>query len=354
MYIFLAILLISFLIFIHELGHFVAAKLSGVQVNEFSLFMGPAIFQKQIGQTLYSLRCIPLGGYCAMEGENGESDNPHSFFAAAWWKKLIILLAGVTMNFLVGVVLMMLVLGFSPSKLYVEPVISGFQEGSTLIGEDRIQVGDRIVKIDGDPMYLQSDFELLLMLNPGDYHDITVERDGQKVELSQVPVIRQEFLQEDGTTRMMYGITFSVTELNFGSVVRQGWLESVDSIRLAWVSLKMLFTGKAGMQDMSGPVAIVAQINNTAKASGSLRMALLNIGYYGGFFALNLAVMNLLPIPALDGGRAFCLLLTTVVEAVTRKKVDPKYEAYLNAAGMVLLLGLMLVISLKDVISIVF
>ena len=97
MYIFLAILLISFLIFIHELGHFVAAKLSGVQVNEFSLFMGPAIFQKQIGQTLYSLRCIPLGGYCAMEGENGESDNPHSFFAAAWWKKLIILLAGVTM-----------------------------------------------------------------------------------------------------------------------------------------------------------------------------------------------------------------------------------------------------------------
>ena len=117
-----AILLFSLLIFVHELGHFVAAKLSGVQVNEFSMFMGPAIWKKQVGETLYSIRCIPIGGYCAMEGEDGGSDNPRSFDKAAWWKRLVILLAGAAMNFVIGVLLMVVV--YLPTERVVMPVVS--------------------------------------------------------------------------------------------------------------------------------------------------------------------------------------------------------------------------------------
>ena len=127
-----AILLFSFLIFVHELGHFVAAKLSGVQVNEFSMFMGPAIFKKQHGETLYSIRCIPIGGYCAMEGEDADTENPRSFQIAAWWKRLIILVAGAAMNFVVGVLIMMIV--YAPAKQIVTPVIDRFEQWSTVQG----------------------------------------------------------------------------------------------------------------------------------------------------------------------------------------------------------------------------
>mgnify|MGYP002514771385 CR=1 FL=1 len=148
-----AILLFSFLIFIHELGHFVAAKLSGVQVNEFALFMGPAIFKKQIGETLYTIRTIPIGGYCAMEGEDEDTDNPRSFQKAAWWKRLIILVAGAAMNFVMGVVLMFIV--YMPAQAVVEPVIASFEEFSTVDGPSGLQVGDRILELDGEKIAYQ-------------------------------------------------------------------------------------------------------------------------------------------------------------------------------------------------------
>ena len=144
-----AILLFSFLIFIHELGHFVAAKLSGVQVNEFSMFMGPALWKKQVGETLYSLRLIPIGGYCAMEGEDGGSDNPRSFHKAAWWKRLIILVAGAAMNFIVGVALMILV--YLPvNHEIVIPVISSFEDFATVDDGDGLRIGDEILEVDGE------------------------------------------------------------------------------------------------------------------------------------------------------------------------------------------------------------
>ena len=185
-----AILLFSVLIFIHELGHFSAAKLSGVQVNEFSMFMGPALWKKQVGETLYSVRLIPLGGYCAMEGEDEDTDCPRSFQKAAWWKRLIILLAGAAMNFLMGVVLMFLL--YMPVQRIVEPVIASFEEYATVDGTDGLQVGDRILELDGEKIYVQSDVSLILSLNPGDYHDLVVERDGQKVELSNFHLEKHE------------------------------------------------------------------------------------------------------------------------------------------------------------------
>ena len=344
-----AILLFSLLIFLHELGHFVAAKASGVQVNEFSMFMGPAIFKKQVGETLYSIRCIPFGGYCAMEGEDTDTDNPRSFQKAAWWKRLIILVAGSFMNFVTGIVIMVIV--FLPMQQYVVPVIDGFADYAT-IDDYGLQNGDRFVEIDGEKIYLQSDFSLILSLNPGDFHDIVVERDGKLVELNDFHMERHEVTQEDGTNVMLFGMNFTLKDASLADRLQYSWYSTIDVVRTVRLSLQMLLTGQAGFSDMTGPVGIVQQMSSVADASATWVDALLNMLYFGGFIAINLGVMNLLPIPALDGGRVLALLLTTGIEAVTRKKIDPKYEGYIHGIGMILLLGLMAVILFKDIFTI--
>lgn len=343
-----AILLFSILIFIHELGHFVAAKLSGVQVNEFSVFMGPAIWKKQVGETLYAVRMIPIGGYCAMEGEDGGSDNPRAFSAAAWWKKLIILMAGAAMNFVIGVMLMVIV--YLPVNGYVAvPVIDSFEPFATVNGEQGLQVGDEIIEVDGEKIFVYSDFSMILSLNEGDVHDLVVLRNGKKVELNDFYMQKHEVLQEDGSVRRLFGMNFSTKELTFGDRLAYAWNQSLNTVRMVRLSLQMLFTGKAGFSDMSGPVGIVSQMSAVAEASETWVDALLNLLYFGGFIAINLAVMNLLPIPALDGGRIVGVLITSAVEALTHKKLNPKYEGYLHGAGMLLLLGLMAVIMFKDI-----
>lgn len=342
-----AIFIFSFLILIHELGHFVTAKLSGVQVNEFSMFMGPALWKKQKGETLYALRLIPIGGYCAMEGEDGVSDNPRSFQKAAWWKRLVILLAGAAMNFLAGVLLMVII--SLPLQRAVMPVISSFESYATVNGENGLREGDRIVKVDGERIYTQSDFSLILSLNPGDTHDLVVEREGKKVTLRNFTMEKHAVTDEAGNTRMVYGMNFTIAELGLGDRLHYAWMQSMDSVRLVRLSLKMLFTGQAGLSDMSGPVGIVQQMSSVAESSPSRFAALMNLLYFGGFIAINLAVMNLLPIPALDGGRAFCLLLTVAVEGITHKKINPKYEGYIHGTGMILLYALMAVIMFKDI-----
>ena len=342
-----AILLFSMLIFVHELGHFAAAKLSGVQVNEFSMFMGPALWSKKIGETLYSIRLIPIGGYCAMEGEDGDSDNPHSFGHAAWWKRLIILAAGAAMNFLVGVLLMVII--YLPAKQVVVPVISSFESFATLNGAEGLQVGDRILELDGERIYVQSDFSMLLSLNPSQTHDLVVLRDGRKVTLKDLRMETHTVTDDSGVTRKLYGMNFTVEPLNFAGKIQYAWNQSLDTVRLVRLSLQMLVSGKAGLGDMTGPVGIVQQMAVVADESASRREALMNMLYFGGFIAINLAVMNLLPLPALDGGRIVCVVITTAVEAVTRKKINPKYEGYLHGAGMILLMALMAVIMFKDI-----
>ena len=349
-----AIFLFSVLIFVHELGHFTAAKLSGVQVNEFSMFMGPAIWKKQVGETLYAIRCIPIGGYCAMEGEDGGSDNPRSFDKAAWWKRLIILAAGAAMNFLIGVVLMVIVVLMVsvclPGKQTAVPVIASFEDYATVNGENGLQAGDRIVEVDGEKLYSYSDFSMILSLNPGDVHDITVRRNGEKIVLKDFLLEKHEVTLENGSTGLRYGINFTLSTPNFWEKLGMAWNQSLDTVRLVRLSLQMLLGGKVGIKDMSGPVGIVSEMSKVAAASDSKVTALLNMLYFGGFIAINLAVMNLLPIPALDGGRIVCLLITVVVEAITKKKINPKYEGYLHGAGMILLLALMAIIMFKDVI----
>ena len=343
-----AILLFSVLIFVHEFGHFAAAKLSGVQVNEFSMFMGPALWKKQIGETLCSVRLVPIGGYCAMEGEDEESDNPRSFQKALWWKRLIILVAGAAMNFIVGVILMVIV--YLPVKQVAMPIIASFEPFATVDDAGGLQVGDRILEVDGEKIYVQADFSLILGMNPGDTHDLVVERDGKKVVLDNFRMEKHEAVQQDGTVKQLFGMNFTLQSLDLKGKLAYAWNQCLDTVRLVRLSLQMLVTGQAGLKDMSGPVGIVQQMSTVAEASATRTAALLNMLYFGAFIAINLAVMNLLPIPALDGGRVVGLLITTAVESITRKKIDPKYEGYLHGAGMLFLLGLMAVIMFKDIL----
>lgn len=346
-----AILLFSLLIFVHELGHFAAAKLSGVQVNEFAMFMGPAIVKWQRGETLYSIRCIPIGGYCAMEGEDQDTDNPHSFQKAAWWKRLIILLAGSAMNLLAGLLIMIAI--YLPTQQIVEPVIESFESFSTVDGEAGLQVGDRIVSLDGEKIYVQTDFSMLLSLHPGQTHDVVVQRNGKKLELDNLPMEKHLTQDDEGNDVMLYGINFALDDaLTLGEKVQYAWNNCLNTVRSVRLSLQMLLGGEAGFSDMTGPVGIVKIMSDTAKQSETALHAFMNMLYFGAFIAINLGVMNLLPIPALDGGRVVGLLLTTAIEAVTRKKLNPKYEGYVHAVGMVLLMGLMAVILFKDVFTI--
>ncbi len=347
-----AILLFSILIFVHELGHFLAAKASKVQVNEFSMFMGPAIFKKQVGETLYSIRCIPIGGYCAMEGEDSDTDNPRSFQKAAWWKRLIILVAGSFMNLLIGFILVVTVLSFTVQTI---PQIESLRTGSTLAQEGGIVPGDIILEIDGQAVETTDDFSRILDQDKTKtVFSVLVQRNGKELFLEKVEMVPKNFPEnEEGAAGLYYGLTWATRPLTFPEVLSYSVDRSIFFIEQVWVSLGMLITGQVGVTDMSGPVGIVDMMSQMASAAPTQLDALLNMLYFGSFIALNLAVMNLLPIPALDGGRVVALLLTTGIEKITRKKIDPKYEGYIHAAGMVLLLILMAVIMFKDIFTIV-
>ena len=345
-----AILMFSFLIFVHELGHFMTAKLFGVQVNEFSMFMGPAIWKKQIGETLYAIRCIPFGGYCAMEGEDEETENPRSFQKADWWKRVIILVAGSAMNFLAGLVIYAFL--FLPQKQIVEPAIVEFTDCCTFNHAEGLQLGDVILEIDGEKVYSNGDISTLLSFNASGVHDLVIDRAGTVIEFEDFAMTHTH--ESDEGAYSHYGFSFGrVVEASLGDRVKFVWNSCLDNVRMVRLSLKMLFTGQAGLQDMSGPVGIVSQMSEIAEQSETAKLAFLNLLSVCAFIAINLAVMNLLPIPALDGGRVAALLITVVIEKIIGKKIDPKYEGYIHGAGMILLLGLMAVILLKDVFVIV-
>ena len=344
------ILLFSILIFVHELGHFLTAKAFGVQVNEFSMFMGPAIFKKKKGETLYTIRCIPIGGFCAMEGEDQDTDNPRSFQKAAWWKRMIILVAGAAMNFIIGIVFFAIV--YAPIQEISTPVFTKFDDCCIFNGEGGLQVGDEVVSIDGERVYTASNVSLLLSINPTGTHDIVVLRDGQKISFDDFSMAHT-CVDESGNEYTHYGIYMGQgQEATFGRKLKAIWYTTLDNARTVRLSLQMLLSGKVGLADMAGPVGIVNMMSDAASTAPSFWDALLNLIYFGGFLAVNLGIMNLLPIPALDGGRVLALLLTTAVEAVTKKKIDPKYEGYIHAVGMILLLGLMALIMFKDIFTI--
>ena len=350
MYILLAILIFGLLIIVHELGHFIAAKSLGVKVNEFSVCMGPPIVQKTVGETTYSLRCIPIGGFCAMEGEDETSDNPRAFTSAKWWKRIIILVAGSFMNLLTGFLIIMLV--YSSAVAFNTAKIDSFYPNSAL-EEGGLQVGDTLYSVDGHRIYLASDVSMLFERVPDDRADLVVLRDGQKVRFPDFLLEKREY-EDDGEKQMLYGIRLGHEDATFGRLVKYSFYRSIDYCRMVWMGLGDLLTGRATMNDMGGPVTIVHIMSEQGKSADTTAAGIQNVFYVAAFIAVNLAVMNMLPIPALDGGRVFLLLVTTVLEKLLRRKIDPKYEGYIHAAGMILLLGFMAFITFHDVWMLVF
>ena len=347
-YILFAILIFGVLIAIHEFGHFAVAKACGVKVEEFAVGMGPALLKKQKGETLYSLRVIPIGGYCAMAGEDSSSEDPRAFTNAALWKRLLILCAGSFMNFLLGLLVVLLL--YANAAGFRAPIIDSFMDGCPYEGAEALQAGDRFYKIDGHRIYQYYDVSDYLSRSEDGVHDIVVIRDGKKVALRDFPMVPVAY---EGYENKMYGFYFGVEEATLPVKLRNAWETCMGFSRMVWDGLQQLVTGKVGVKDLSGPVGIVDLMAETGEQAASLADALFDILYLGAFIAVNLAIMNMLPIPALDGGRVFLLLVGGAIEAVTHRKLDPKYEGYIHAAGMILLLALMAFVMFNDILRIV-
>ena len=351
-YILAAILIFGLLIAVHEFGHFITAKLCGVRVNEFSIGMGPLIWHKEKGETLYSFRAFPVGGFCAMEGEDEDTGDERSFVRQGFFKKFLILAAGSLMNFLSGVLILLVL--YSSATAFMVDTVAGLAPEFERTGENGLMEGDRFYKVDGYRTYVSGDARLFLSY-ADDSVDIEVVRDSRHSVLEDVR--RQTYTSMDGTPYTGFGV-YVVPEAipaNLGVKLQYTWYQAIDFVQTVWFSLAQLVTGGAGMEDMSGPVGIVStitQVGTEAQESGGVLAALRSILYFGALLAVNLAVMNLLPIPALDGGRIFFLLIDAIALLLFKRTVPEKYQAFVNTAGFVLLMGFMLLITFKDVFQI--
>lgn len=347
LYILLAIFIFGVLIGIHEFGHFITAKAFDIKVEEFSIGMGPALWKKQKGETLYALRAIPIGGFCAMTGEDGESDDPRAFVNRKWWQRLVVLFAGAFMNFLLGFLIVVIL--YANAGAFRTTIIDSFAPDSPYNTVDGLHAGDRIIKLDGCRVYDTDELAAALAEGDGCY-DMVVVRDGKRVKLKNYTFVPVDI---EGYDRKMYGINFGYEEATLGVKLRCSWESTMQFVRWVWQGLEMLFGGQVTLNDMSGPVGIVDLMAETATQAETTADGLYNVFYLSAFIAVNLAVMNLLPIPALDGGRIFLLLVATPIEHFTKKRIDPKIEGYIHAAGMVLLLAFMAVIMFNDILRII-
>lgn len=351
LYILIAILVFGFLIATHELGHFLTAKLLGVKVNEFSIGMGPSLYSKQKGETLYSVRAFPVGGFCAMEGEDDDSADPRAFGRAAGWKKLLILCAGAAMNFLTGLLIIMILYSRAPG--FYQQVIGEINEGYGL-EQCGLEAGDRIISVDGHRIYNMGNL-MMFLDRAGDDLDWVVERDGQKLKLKDVHMPLQESgVDENGKPIFRRGITIGQQVLPATPLIRiqYSWYTAIDYVRMVWIGLGDLVTGTMGLKDMSGPLGIIntmSEVGSNEEISPTPMAAVYNLATLAALIAVNLAVMNLLPLPALDGGRIFFLLLNSVLYGLFRKKIKPEYEGWVHMIGLALLMALMLFVTLSDV-----
>ena len=342
-----AILIFCLLIFVHEFGHFIAAKACGVKVNEFAIGMGPAFFKKQKGETQYSLRIFPIGGFCAMEGEEEDSDDPTALNNQGFWAKLLIFAAGAAMNFIAGLLIILVL--YADAQAFYVPVVAGFAEGCPLESADGLQEGDRLLRIDGEKVYVYSDISLLMGLNKTGAFDLQIERNGEVITLRDFTMERREYTDQNGKAYTGYGLYFGAEEATLGRKLSYSWNNAMDFARLVRLSLQMLVTGQAGVKDLSGPVGIVSTMTQVGEQAATTRAAVENIAYIAALIAVNLAVMNLLPLPALDGGKIFFLVINAVSMQLFKKQIPAKYENYIHFAGLILLLALMAVITFSDV-----
>ena len=335
-----AILLFSVIIIFHELGHFLLAKLNGVQVNEFCLGLGPTLFGVTIGETKYSLKLLPFGGACMMEGEDEGSDNERAFNNKSVWARISVVFAGPFFNFIMAFIFSFIII---MAVGYDKPVLSAVSEGYAA-EEAGLMAGDEILKMDNYRIHFYSEISVYATFHEGEAVEVTYQRDGVQYTTTLVPIYSEEY------GRYLYGF---VSSGNFAAdSIPQALSLAVYEVRY-WIyttfqSLRLLVTGGYGLDAMSGPVGIVKTVGDTyeqsAKTDG-LFYAFLNMLNWGVLLSANLGVMNLLPLPALDGGR----LVFLIVEAIRRKRIDPDKEGYVHLVGIVLLLLLMVVVMFNDI-----
>lgn len=339
--VFIAILVFGFLIFIHEFGHYIFARIFKVTITEFSIGMGPKLVWYDSKKTgiRYALSAIPFGGYVAMVGENGETDDPNSFDKKPAWQRLIITVAGATINIVAGI-LAIIIFASIPTSRFGGTVISDFPETSYEISsaDSGLMPGDEIIKVGNKRVGTADALSYEIMRRGNEPIDITVIRNGETITLPDVVFpVDSESGQEFGV------MDFKIyrTEKTFGNIMKYAFSKAFLIVRMCWESIFDLITGRYTMAAVSGPVGISEAIGSAASAGFA---QLLNIV---ALISINLGVMNLLPIPALDGGR----MVTILIEMVTKKKLPANVEANINAVGLAVLLGLSFIILIKDIIA---
>ena len=338
MSIIVALVIFGLLIFIHELGHFLLAKRGGIGVTSFSLGMGPAILKKQIGETEYALRILPFGGSCAMVGEDTESDAENAFNKKGVWTRISVVAAGPIFNFLlafVGAVIMVLSIGVD------KPIIAEMMDGYPAY-EAGVRAGDEVISMNGRNIGVYRDVSLYVQLHQGETVDLVYARDGQRYETTIVPKMGEDGYYLMGITGGAYSKCDNPLE-----VIKYAGAEVGYWIHVVFDSLKMMVTGQVGREDVGGPVRIVGMMGDVYEESAAIGSfaVFINMLNMVIFLSANLGVMNLLPIPALDGGRLFIML----IEVVTRRRVPEKIEGYIHTAGFMLLMGFMVFILFNDI-----
>ncbi len=333
----LVVLMFGFIIFIHELGHFLTAKAAGVKVHEFAIGMGPVLFKFYKGDTKYNLRLLPIGGFVAMEGEDEESSDRDAFCNKPVWKRIIVIVAGAAMNILFGFILMFLLVSMQGRLSTTQVAL--FDEGA--VSSEKLQVGDVILEVNGANVHIANDLVFELVGAGTDPVNMLVQRDGEELLLENIP-FHSEVL-EDGTA--VFSMDFKVKGVpkTLGGMFRESFYMTTGVVKQAWVSFIKLVTGQFQVNQLSGPVGVSGAIGQAAAVGFSSLMLMV------AFVTINIGVFNLLPLPALDGGR----LVFLIIEGLRGKPVPAKYEGLIHAAGLVLLMGLMIFVTYQDIVRLI-
>ena len=338
MSIIVALVIFGLLIFFHELGHFLLAKRGGIGVTSFSLGMGPAILKKKIGETEYCLRILPFGGSCAMIGEDTESDEENAFNKKGVWTRISVVAAGPVFNFIlafVGAIVMILCIGVD------KPIITEMIDGYPAY-EAGVRAGDEVISMNGRNIGVYRDVSMYIQLHQGEEIELVYARDGERFETTIIPK-----MSEDGYYLMgITGGAYTKCE-NPLEVIKYAGCEVGYWIHMVFDSLKMMVTGQVKREDVGGPVRIVGMMGDVYEESAAISgfAVFINMLNMVVFLSANLGVMNLLPIPALDGGR----LLIMFIEVITRRRVPEKIEGYIHMAGFAVLMSLMVLILFNDI-----
>lgn len=332
-----AILFFELIIIVHELGHFVAAKVNHIRVNEFAIGMGPKLFSFKRGETLYSYRLLPFGGFCAMEGEDEESEDANSFDNKKVWQRMIVVVAGAVCNLLLGFLLITIMV--SQQNLVGTTQIAKFDDNA-ISSQSGLQVGDEIKSINGMRIYASFDLNTAFTRDEDGVVDMVVKRDGKLVELDNVK-FATEAVESGKTTRNIILMDFYILgkEKTVGNVFLESLKETVAFSRSVFISVADMLSGKYSISELSGPVGTVSIVAKSVAASMNTMLRIMAL------ITINIGLFNLFPIPALDGWRLFVLLF----EGITHKPINKKLEWIINATGLVLLMLLMLVITFSDI-----